>query len=355
MLAVAIERLLVHIVALLVQGKQAGGVVAGALAGIQPLKGVDAGEVSFPVLVQDSHAGVVQTGHIPFKAGVQQLVGIFALHLQLLQLPDLGLYCHIEGGVVLAVALTVHTVIGLAQMVGQAQEVKGITILEVAKPGGTVVPALEHLLVAEGGGQYVGQGHKGGGGILGLAGVGVVLSGHPLALTLSRLLLAGHAGKALVKINVNLALIARASEEVYVKEGLLALVQGGGVGGVDGVINLVGALVKLQVAEPAVAAVVGKLQVGEDGDDLLAAGVGQRLHAGAVAVAAHQHKDLVIVLDNVPQLAALAAELDGAGLGVRAVLQVVGGYDGGAVGILLQHGAEPFLILAVPGSVVVAA
>ena len=240
-------------------------------------------------------------------------------------------------------------------MVGQAQEVKGITILEVAKPGGTVVPALEHLLVAEGGGQYVGQGHKGGGGILGLAGVGVVLSGHPLALTLSRLLLAGHAGKALVKINVNLALIARASEEVYVKEGLLALVQGGGVGGGDGVINLVGALVKLQVAEPAVAAVVGKLQVGEDGDDLLAAGVGQRLHAGAVAVAAHQHKDLVIVLDNVPQLAALAAELDGAGLGVRAVLQVVGGYDGGAVGILLQHGAEPFLILAVPGSVVVAA
>ena len=178
--------------------------------------------------------------------------------------------------------------------------------------------------------------------------MGVVLAGHPLALGLGLLLLPGHAGKALVEVNADLALVARAGEEVHIKEALLALVQRGGVGGVEGVVDLVRALVELQVAEPAVAAVVGELQVGEDGDDLLAAGVGQLLHAGAVAVAAHQHKDLVIVLDNIPQLAALAAELDGAGLGVGAVLQVVGGDDGGAVGVLLQHGAEPGLILAVP-------
>ena len=354
-LAVAVDRLLIHVVVLLIQSEEAGGIVAGALAGVQPLKGVDAGDGGLPVLVQHAHAGVVQAGHIPFKAGVEQLVGVFALDLQLFQLPDLGLHRHIEGGVVLAVALAVHAVVGLAQVVGQAQEVKGVAVPDVVKAGGAVGLVPEHLVVAEGGGQHVGQGHKGGGGVLGLAGVGVVLAGHPLALGLGLLLLPGHAGKALVKVNADLALVARAGEEVHIKEALLALVQRGGVGGVEGVVDLVRALVKLQVAEPAVAAVVGELQVGEDGDDLLAAGVGQLLHAGAVAVSAHQHKDLVIVLDDIPQLGAPATELDGAGLGVGAVLQVVGGDDGGAVGVLLQHRAEPGLVGAVPAGVVVGA
>ena len=354
-LAVAVDRLLVHVVGLLIQVKEAGGVVAGALAGVQPLKGVDAGDGGVAVLVQDAHAGVVQTGHVPLEAGVEQLVGVLALHLQLLDLPDLGLEGHIEGGVVLAVALAVHAVVGLAQVVGQAQEVEGVAVLDVVKPGGAVGLILEHVLVAEGGGQHVGQGHEGGGGVLGLAGVGVVLAGHPLAFGLGLLLLPGHAGEAGLKIQVDLSLIARAGEEVHVKKALLALVQRSGVGGVDRVVDLVRTLVKLQVAEPAVAAVVGKLQVGEDGDDLVAVGVGQLLHAGAVAVAAHQHKDLVVVLDDIPQLAALGAELDGAGLGVGAVLQVMGGDDGGAVGVLLQHVAEPGLVGAVPACVVVGA
>ena len=80
---VAIDLLLIHIVGLFVQGKEAGGVIAGALAGVQPLKGVDAGQRGLTVLVQYAHTGVVQTRHIPLKAGIQQLVYIFSLHLEL--------------------------------------------------------------------------------------------------------------------------------------------------------------------------------------------------------------------------------------------------------------------------------
>ena len=255
----------------------------------------------------------------------------------------------------MAVSLTVHAVVGLAQMVSQTQKIKGISVLDVIKLSGAVDVVLEYILVAERGGQNIVQGHERRSGILGLAGVSVVLAVHPLALGLGGLLLPGHAGKSLVKINADLALIARAGEEVHIKEGLFFLIQRGGIGGVDGVVDLAGLLIKLQITEPAVAAVVGKLKVGEDGDDLLAAGVGQLLYAGAVAVAAHHHKHLVVVLHDVPQLAALAAQLDGAGLGVGAVLQIVGGDDGGAVRILLQHRTEPGFVLTVPSGVVVGA
>ena len=72
-------------------------------------------------------------------------------------------------------------------------------------------------------------------------------------------------------------------------------------------------------------------------------------------MAAHHHEHLVVVLDDVPQFAALITELDRTGLSVGAVLQVVGGDDGGAVGVLLQHRTEPGFVLTVPSGVVVGA
>ena len=61
-------------------------------------------------------------------------------------------------------------------------------------------------------------------------------------------------------------------------------------------------------------------------------------------MAAHHHEHLGILLDDVPQLGALATELDGAGLGVRAILNVVAGDDGGTVGVLLEHLLQPFYL-----------
>ena len=157
----------------------------------------------------------------------------------------------------------------------------------------------------------------------------------------------GQTRETLLKIPIDLASVAFALQEVHIEEGLLILVQGRGVGRVRGIVDFVGGLVKLQIAEPAVAAVIGKLIVGQDGDDVLVIVVFQDLNAGAVAVAAHHHKDLVITLYQLPQLLTLLAELDGAGLGVGTILHIVGGDDGGNILVLLQHGLEPVQLLVV--------
>ena len=72
----------------------------------------------------------------------------------------------------------------------------------------------------------------------------------------------GQACETLLKIPIDLASVAFALQEVHIEEGLLILVQGRGVGRVRGIVDFVGGLVKLQIAEPAVAAVIGKLIVG---------------------------------------------------------------------------------------------
>ena len=164
----------------------------------------------------------------------------------------------------------------------------------------------------------------------------MVLTAHPPAFGFGGFF-DGHTGKAVIKVEVDGAFIARPGEKVHVKETFVARIQRGGVRRINGIIDLVCAFVELQITEPAIAAVIGKLQVGQDGDDGITVFVFKDLHTGAMAMAAYQHKNLVVVFYDIPQFLALLAQLGGAGLGVGAVLKIMGGDDGRAVGIFLQY------------------
>ena len=123
-LTVAPYALLVHVICFFVQFIQRGGIISAACAGVFPLKLMNAADRYFSVFIQNADGRMIQSGHIPFKSAGNDFVCIKSLYSQFLNLPDLGLKSDIERSVVLSVALSVNSVIGLAEMVGQSEEIK---------------------------------------------------------------------------------------------------------------------------------------------------------------------------------------------------------------------------------------
>ena len=324
------------------------GVITVLLAAVEPFKLVNAlHRNGIAVRIQQTHGSMIQTGHIPFKAGVHQLVRILSRDLHFLHITDLKLHRLIERGVICTGA-AVRIVFRLAQVIGQHKKIKTGTGGDIIGFCGTVLIARQYGRIAESGSQNILQGHEALGRVLGLTRVRVVLAAHPLACGCA-LLAPLHACEALLKVQLQFALIARvAGQKVDIEEGFLIRRKRGSIGRVGRVIDLVVVFIKLQIAEPAVAAVIAELIVSQHGENRLSIGIRQRFYAGAVMVATDQHEYLIVILGDIPNLPAVAAKLNGIRGGSRAGLHIVRGDDRGAVWIFIQHLAQPSLIVRVP-------
>ena len=172
---------------------------------------------------------MIQTGHIPFKAGVHQLVRILSRDLHFFHITDLKLHRLVERDVIRTGA-AVRIVFRLAQVIGQHKKIKTGTGGDIIGFGGAVLIARQYGRIAEGGSQNIFQGHEALGRVLGLTRVRVILAAHPLSC--GRALLAPfHACEALLEVQLQFALIARvAGQEVDIEEGFLICRKRGCIG-----------------------------------------------------------------------------------------------------------------------------
>ena len=277
-LAVAPYALFVHVVRLIVKLKQGSRVVAAACACIFPFKLMYSVDGYISVFIQDAYGRVIQSRHIPLKSGRDNLVCVKSLYSQFFDLPDLCLKSHVERRIVLSVALSVHSVVRLTEMIGQPEEVK-FTVVCQSRHFCRRIRLTDHGLISERRAEHIFKRHVSRGSVLRLSGMGVVFALHIPSVIRSCIVRGLHIRETRLEINVDLAFISLARHKVYVKEAFLLIRQSRRVRRICRIINLVRALVELKVAEESVSSVIRELIVCQDAVHRFSVCVRQRFHS----------------------------------------------------------------------------
>ena len=157
-LAVAPYTLLIHVICFFVQFIQRCGIIAAACAGVFPLKLMNAADRYFSVFIQNADGRVIQSGHIPLKSVGNDLICIKSFYFQFLNLSDLGLKSDIECSVVLSISLSVNSVVGLAEMVGQSEEIKPAVVCQ-SRHLSRRIRFADYSFITEGRSQHIFKGH----------------------------------------------------------------------------------------------------------------------------------------------------------------------------------------------------